>query len=478
VVRGHRQRNENDWDAVTERIQKSFFIIATLLTVSGLIYAAYSRPWYFTSQTHMSGLIFLEFLLAAVWLYRRVFFPVLLVTFLFAGINLPVGHGWTSARWVVLGVGASVGLLLVFKDRRQDFGFFHLVAFFTVLTGLISAAVSQYPNIALLKVLSLFLLFIYASGGVRVAAIGRESNFFNGLLTGCEMFVAANAAFYAAGIEAMGNPNSLGAVMGVFAAPILLWGILLGGRASVVRRRVALYVVCVGLAFISHARAGIAAGVLSSAVLCIASRRYKMLFQGVTVLVIIVAAVALLKPRAISSFTSSVVYKNSAEDILASRISPWQTAMDNIRDHPWFGMGLGTTATGSDADEEQGTFASTGTVTAEHGSSYLAILGGVGIVGAIPAAILLVLVITKIVRVLWAMRGSDSVSHPAIVLAIVMIAGIVHATFEDWMFAPGNYLCVFFWSLAFLFNDLASSFPRVSVHWRIRTLEGVTAARP
>jgi len=152
--------------------------------------------------------------------------------------------------------------------------------------------------------------------------------------------------------------------------------------------------------------------------------------------------------------------------------------MDNIRDHPWFGMGLGTTVGGSDADDEQGTFASTGSVTAEHGSSYLAILGGVGIVGTIPVAILLLLLITKVVRVLWAMRGSESVSHPAIVLAVVMIAGIIHAAFEDWMFAPGNYLCVFFWSLAFLFNDLAASLPRMSFNWHIRTLEGVTASRP
>ncbi len=444
---------------MTERIPKSIFVAATLLGVSGLLYAAYSQPWYFTSQTYMSGLIFLEFLLASVWLYRRVFFPVLLVTFLFAGINLPVGHGWTSARWVVLGVGALVGLILVVKDRRQDFGLFHIVAFFTILTALTSAAVSQYPNVALLKVLSFFLLFIYAATGLKVSVAGRENYFFDGLLIGCEIFVAANAAFYSVGIAAMGNPNSLGAVMGI-AAPILLWGILLGGKPSVHRRRVFLYALCVWLAFLSHARAGIAAGLLSSALLCISSRKYKMLFEGATVLVIILAAVALLRPAAISSFTSSVVYKNNAGSILASRISPWQTAIDNIRDHPWFGMGLGTTASDRAAEEDQASVASTGNVTSEHGSSYLAILAGVGIVGVVPLGILLLLLIRQVVRTLWAIRGSSSLSHPAVVLAIILIAGIIHAGFEDWMFAPGNYLCVLFWSLAFVFNDLASSLPR------------------
>ena len=463
---------------MTERIPRSIIIAAALLAIPALGYVAYSRPWYFTSQTYLTGLIFLEFLLAAVWMYRRVFFPVILVTFLLAGVNLPVGRGWTSGRWVVLAVGALVGLLLVLKDRMHDFGFFHLIAFFTVLTGLISAAVSQYPDVALLKMLSIFLLFVYAATGARIAAAGRESNFFNGLLIGCEIFVGVIAAFYALGVQAMGNPNSLGAVMGVVGAPILLWGVLLGGKPSVYHRRLFLYVICIYLVFLSHARAGIAAALLSSAVLCVAARRYKLLIEGTTVLVIVLAAMALYRPEAVSSVTSSVVYKDRTEGILASRISPWQTAMENIREHPWFGMGMGTTMNGAEVEEEQGTFSSSGSVTAEHGSSYLAVLVGVGIVGAIPAAILLVLIITMVGRTLLLMCGSESLARPAMVLAVVMIAGIFHATFEDWMFAPGNYLCVFFWCLAFLFNDLASPLPRRALNWRIGTTHGAISFRP
>jgi len=33
----------------------------------------------------------------------------------------------------------------------------------------------------------------------------------------------------------------------------------------------------------------------------------------------------------------------------------------------------------------------------------------------------------------------------------------VHAGFEDWLFAPGYYLCLFFWSMAFVFVDQAAS---------------------
>lgn len=196
-------------------------------------------------------------------------------------------------------------------------------------------------------------------------------------------------------------------------------------------------------------------------------------------LVMVLAAVALVRPEAVSSLTSSIVYKNDTEqNILASRMSPWQTALDNIRDHPWFGMGLGTTMNGAEADEGQGAFASSAGVTRENGSSYLAFLSGVGIVGAIPAAILLILLITKVVRTLSLVHGSDSVAHPAVVLAVVMIAGIVHAAFEDWMFAPGNYLCVFFWSLAFVFNDLASPLPRLAFNWHLKTTQGAISSRP
>ena len=53
------------------------------------------------------------------------------------------------------------------------------------------------------------------------------------------------------------------------------------------------------------------------------------------------------------------------------------------------------------------------------------------------------------------MLKTENPFHPAIPLAMVMVAGIVHAGFEDWMFAPGNYLCVFYWSLAFIFADVA-----------------------
>ena len=50
---------------------------------------------------------------------------------------------------------------------------------------------------------------------------------------------------------------------------------------------------------------------------------------------------------------------------------------------------------------------------------------------------------------LWAVA-----SRPELAIALILAAGLIHAGFEDWLFAVGNYLCVFFWSLAFILIDL------------------------
>jgi len=470
---------------MTERLPKSVLIAGAILGPLVLAYAAFSRPWYFTSQTYLGGILLLEFVVGALCFYRRVFFPVVIVAFLMAGINLPVGTFWTAARWVFLGVGAFAGFFIVLKERSYRFGLFHAVAAFAVLTALVSAAVSRYPGVALLKVLSLFLLFLYGATGARLAVTGRENRFFNGLLIGCEIFVAANGILYAAGIEAMGNPNSLGAVIGVVCAPLLLWGILLGGEPLLVRRRWMLFAVCMTLGFISHARAGLAAALISSALLCVGLRKYKLAIEGLVILLIVVAATAILRPEFITSMASSVVYKggDASLGVLASRESPWRSAVDTISEHPWFGAGLGTTANGGDADEkEQGRVSSTANVTTENGSSYLAIASGVGVVGVVPFSLLLLLLVGRVFRTVAYMRKTMSAVHPAIPLAMILTAGLVHAGFEDWLFAPGYYLCVFFWGLAFVLVDVApyassSSAFRWSIKRPFRTIAAVSLSR-
>jgi len=465
-------------ESLSDRIPK----VALLLAVGGVLLPAmallaYSRPGYFTSPTYLGGLALAEFLFAAVCLYRRIFFPLVILSFLMAGTGLPGAGGvWLAVRWAVLATGAFVGSFMMLKERRHRFGLFHALAIFAILSAIVSAAVSRYQELALMKAISLLLLFVYAGTGARLAVTGHENRFFNGLLNGCEIFVGGIFLFRLVGAEVMGNPNSLGAVMGVVAAPVLLWGTLLDEGSFAQRRRQICFLLALYLVFHSHARAGIASAFISCAVLCLALRRYRMLGQGIVILLILVASSALFDPegfsKTVSSITSSIVYKGHDEvSVFASRESPWQTAMQSIKGHFWFGSGFGTTDTGQDASAHIGRYQGLATAegtTSENGSSYLSIVSWVGVLGVVPFVLLLAGILLFIARTVAWMINTGSPLHPAIPLAMMALAGLVHATFEDWLFAAGYYLCVFYWSLAFVLVDIApyAALPRFSVRSR------------
>jgi len=438
-----------------------------------LVYVALSRPGYFSSPNFLEELIALELLLAALWMYRRVFLTLVILAFLFAGTDVPFGGMWTTARWAFLLAGAAVGCFIMLKERGGHFGLFHALSILAILAALVSAAVSRYPGFAFLKAVSLLLLFVYAGTGARLAVAGRENRFLAGLLRGSEIFVGAVAAFYFLGTEVMGNPNSLGAVMAVV-APILLWGMLIDPGPLVYYRRLVLYGLCMYLLFQSHSRAGLAAAFISCGLLCLALRRYKLFGQGMIILLVMFTSAAIFDPVAfsarVSSFTTSIVYKDQdpSQGLFASRQTPWQAATDSIRKHLWFGSGFGTTDTGQDASAHLSKFTSTADATTENGSSYLTITSWVGIVGVVPFLFVLFALTGKILRtVLW-MLNTGSPFHPAVPVAMVVVAGLLHAGFEDWMFAPGYYLCVFFWSFAFILVDLApwAPLPSFNVSWR------------
>ncbi len=441
-------------------------VIMAILGLPVLAYLTFSHLGYFTQPAFIGGLLILECLLAAVSLYRRVFFPLVLVSFLLAGVDLPVGGGWDMARWVFLGAGALVGSFIELKDRDRGhhFGMFHIVAAFSVLAATVSAAVSRFPEHALLKAFSLFLLFAYASTGARLSVIGRESRFFTGLVVGVEVFITAVGGFYFLGIQMMGNPNSLGAVACI-SAPILLWGILAEENQFIRRRRWLVYTLCVYLTVYSGARAGMVAAVASCGLLCFGLRKYRMLAQGAVIILILAMTSAIVDPIGfsdrVSSLTASIVYKGKDPNlgVLGSRMSPWQAAIDSIRGHFWFGTGFGTADNGDDATQHTGNFASSSVGLAENGSSFLAITAWVGVGGVAPFVLLLLLLLGKVARTLIWMRKTGNACHPAVPLAMVVVAGLVHACFEDWLFAVGYYLCVFFWSLALVLVDLAPSRP-------------------
>ena len=221
-------------DRYTKLILPIILLSCCLLAV----YVAIFRPGYLSSARYLGALVFLQIMAAAIWNYRQRFFVLLLVVFLWAGMALPLRAAWVSGRWFVLTAGALAGFVIYMKDRDQHFGLFHLVAFFCVLAALISAMASAYPEQAILKTLSLVLLFLYGAAGARLAVMGREAQFFNGVLLGCELLVYFSViSYFIFHFAIFGNPNSLGALMGVAVVPFLLWGVIISAGERRQRRR-------------------------------------------------------------------------------------------------------------------------------------------------------------------------------------------------------------------------------------------------
>ncbi len=454
---------------MSDRLPK--IVLLAVMSVCAVVggYMAVFRPAYFSSSRDLGTLLFLQVLLAAIWNYRARFLPVLLAVFLWAGMALPLNMVWTSGRWVVLAAGALAGAVVYMRARQPCFSRFHFVAFFCVVAALVSAEVSAYPNLAVLKALSLLLLFLYGSFGARLAVAGREARFVAGLLVGCELLVYFSAmAYLVLRQEIFDNPNSLGAVMGVAATPIMLWGILVSENGLVRRRRTFAFLLSLMLLFSSYARAGFAAAVVSCVLLCVALRRYRLLMKGAAAALLVAtlaAATVPLPDHSSESLTSVFLYKGRRQDgILGSRKSVWDRTVSVIQEHPWFGSGFGTSLTSDEVVQPFGSYESAPQARREHGNSYLEITEWVGFLGDIPFLALLVLIAVKIGRVFLWMGHTGNARSPAVPLAAVLAAGLVHAAFEDWLFAVGYYLCVFFWALAFILVDILPGAPSPAPH--------------
>jgi O-antigen ligase len=447
------------------------FVVPGLVVSVGLMaaYIAFYQPGYLSSTSYLGGLMFLQVLLAAVWKYEKRFFPLLVIVFLWAGMSLPFSGVWTFGRWPVLAVGAIAGFALYMRSARPKFATFHLLAIFAVLAALVSAAVSGLPMLSFMKALSLLLLFLYAATGARLALAGREEDFFPKLLLLLEIVVYLSAVVYfVLRIPVFGNPNSMGAIMGVVAVPLLFWGFLTATGKTQFRRMAFALTLSVGLLFYSQARAGILAAVIVCGMVCVVLRRYRLMIQGVIAFVCVAGLVVTATPtdsaedmpgrQENSSLLSTMLYKGHDDvGVLGSRRSAWDDTITVIQENPWFGSGFGTSVGNDDSDMEVGQYATVSAATREHGNSYLAIMEGVGLLGVVPFIALVVALALKVGGVFAWLRRTANVRHFSVPVAMVLAAGLIHAGFEDWLFAVGYYLSVFFWVLAFAFMDLLPS---------------------
>jgi O-antigen ligase len=302
--------------------------------------------------------------------------------------------------------------------------------------------------------------------------VGRENKFFFGLLTACEVISYLTAFSYAVlHSELFGNPNSLGAVMGVVVVPILLWGVLSTADRHVRFRRTVALCIASYMLYFSVSRAGILACAVSVTVMCVALHRQILLIKGIVVLMSLAAIVAVVPggkfDALVSAFAEDVIYKGKPEmGILGSRKSPWQETLDVIkrdRQTLLFGVGFGTGSTEEQNSTGSLMFRTAGGSVREHGNSYLALLEYVGLLGIVPFVVLLLLVLRQIYRGCSQMWRTRDPGHYIVPLVLVCIAGLVHAFFEDWLFAVGFYLNIFFWTSVFVLAELQSEQAPASV---------------
>ena len=437
------------------------FIVLVGMVICCLLggYLILFRPAYLSSADYLGALVFLQIVFAALWKFRSRFFPLVILSFLLAGLDLPGRGPWVAARWLVLIVGAVAGYVAYMKEREHRFSAFHLVAFFCVLSAMVSAIVSSYPTQAMLKAASLLLLFLYGAAGVRLAVVGRERRFILSFLLACEILIYLTAAaYFLAGLRFFGNPNSLGAVAGVVLVPVMLWGVLISDDLAQRRRRTFALMLALLILLSSYSRAGMLAASVSCGLMCVTLRQYRLMIKGIAFLVVAAVFVAITMPPSegeSNSVISTFLHKGKTEEnVLGSRKSPWDQTVAAVRQNPWFGTGFGTSATRSDRAADNLAYISLDETTREHGDSYLEIVEWEGLLGVVPFYVLILLILSNVRRVLTWMYRTGSPLSPAVPLAAIMIGGLIHAAFEDWMFAVGYYLTVVFWALAFVLVDV------------------------
>jgi O-antigen ligase len=448
------------------KLQFRFLLIpAVLFSLLLLFFLVERRPFLFSNTTYLSAILVLEIVVACLWFFEKIFFPITMMSFLLPATSLPLAAECFTLRWLFLGIGALVGLIVWMRTNRVHyFGLFHLVGLFCVLAAVASASSSSAAKVGLLKVASLFLLFLYASTGGRVALAGREQAFVHRMVQACEILVFVVSASYLVGYNMFGNPNNLGAIIGVIAMPILLWASLTAEDRRQRQGRYIALALCGVLLYVTVCRAAIVADVVVLFVITLALRRPRMLVKAAFAAALLLETMAVLNPSHVSevvdSLTGRFIFKESLQTnngVFGSRRAPWENTLSAVKRHPWFGTGFGTSDLGYEGSvsRESSIYTVEGT-NREHGSSYLAMAEYMGLLGILPFILLLLLVIRSVGKVYSWMRRTRSPAHYAVPFALVAIAGLVHAGFEDWLFATGSYLCVFFWASAFLLVDLAA----------------------
>jgi O-antigen ligase len=427
------------------------FPLLAAASVFFLFYLSVRRPYLF-GESNVLALLVLVVAGFIASQYETHFWAIMIAVFFWAGSAFPLAGPMSLFRWVVLGLGAFLGLAYYVRSSTKiPFNYLHLLGLFTVIAAFASAIVSVNPVITVLKALSLAALFVYASIGARVLWSRNPEPFVRKLVLMAEVLVYFLAICYAAGFEVWGSSNSLGLIMGCLCWPVLLWRFILPPSRHGSRRRFIALLVCGALLVLSLSRASLAAACLTSTFLLFGARRYRTLLLGVSLFAVILLSTFLVAPGRFQDASETLIYKKGDRgNVMDSRQKPWERSLRTFREHPWLGLGFGAADNSTD---QRLTYATQGQLTRERGSSYLTMLETTGLLGTLPCALLILALIVEIWRTFLWLRRTGKVNQPAVVAAAIILAGLMNACFEDWMFAVGYYMSVIFWVLALSLRD-------------------------
>src|SRR5215472_9344128 len=153
----------------------------------------------------------------------------------------------------------------------------------------------------------------------------------------------------------------------------------------------------------------------------------------------------LLRPEQFRDVSDSYVYKQAGRGhFMDSRRGPWERSVATFREHPWIGLGFGAADNSADF---QFNVATPGHQMRERGSSYLTMVEGTGLIGIVPFVLLVLGLARDSGKVFRWLRLTGDVNHPAVPVACLVVGGLTHAIFEDWLLAVGYYMSAIFWPI-------------------------------
>src|SRR5208282_5058451 len=120
--------------------------VGIILGFAVALFFTYRHLHYFGNISFLGGVLLLEVIVACLWKYEQRFFVLLMITFVWAGMNVPLQGAWTVGRWVVLVAGTVVGFVLWTKSPRASSSSLDLIAFFCVCAAFASAGVSTFES--------------------------------------------------------------------------------------------------------------------------------------------------------------------------------------------------------------------------------------------------------------------------------------------------------------------------------------------